>query len=50
MSAPADLILLTGATNYIGFRVLRYALQYGYLVRTTVRSEAKANVLRTNHI
>lgn len=43
-----DLILITGATGHLGFRVLRYALDAGYSVRAAVRSEAKANAIRDN--
>ncbi|KAF2155501.1 NAD(P)-binding protein [Myriangium duriaei CBS 260.36] len=42
------LILLTGATGHIGFRTLRYALEYGYNVRAAVRSEEKAEIIRRN--
>lgn len=43
-----DLVLITGATGHLGFRVLRYALEYGYKVRAAVRSEAKADIIRSN--
>lgn len=38
----------TPQTGHIGFRVLRYALEYGYQVIAVVRSEAKASVIRTH--
>lgn len=43
-----DLILLTGATGFVGFATLRAALSHGYRVRAAVRSEAKAETIRTN--
>ncbi|KAF2169107.1 hypothetical protein M409DRAFT_20336 [Zasmidium cellare ATCC 36951] len=43
-----DLVLITGATGHLGFRVLRYALEAGYSVRAAVRSEAKAETLKSN--
>ena len=43
-----DLVLITGATGHLGFRVLRYALEYGYQVRAAVRSEAKAKTVASN--
>lgn len=43
-----DLVLITGVTGHIGFRVLRYALEHGYAVRGAVRSDAKANMVRSN--
>ncbi|KAK4503504.1 hypothetical protein PRZ48_004419 [Zasmidium cellare] len=43
-----DLVLITGATGHLGFRVLRYALEQGYTVRAAVRSEAKAETIRSN--
>lgn len=47
---PGDLILITGATGHLGFRVLRYALEYDYNVRAVVRSKAKAEAVRTNPV
>ncbi|KAI0191911.1 putative cinnamoyl-CoA reductase [Astrocystis sublimbata] len=41
-------ILITGATGLIGFRVLLAALEAGHTVRYTVRSEAKALVVSSN--
>jgi nucleoside-diphosphate-sugar epimerase len=41
------LVLLTGASGFIGFAVLVKALQQGYNVRAVVRSEAKAHVIRS---
>lgn len=43
-----DLVLITGATGHLGFRALRYALDAGYTVRAAVRSEAKAEAIRSN--
>jgi len=45
---PGDVVLITGATGHLGFRVLRYALEYGYNVLAVVRSEAKAEAVRSN--
>ncbi|KAM0513622.1 hypothetical protein ACHAPE_007672 [Trichoderma viride] len=41
--ADKGLILLTGATGFVGFRVLTTALKAGYSVRIAVRSISKAN-------
>lgn len=46
----APLVLLTGATGLIGFRVLRELLQGDYRVRITVRSEEKAKKVFTNPV
>ncbi|KAG6056194.1 hypothetical protein E4U32_005847 [Claviceps aff. humidiphila group G2b] len=35
-----DLVLLTGATGMVGFRVLMRLLEYGYSVRAAVRTQA----------
>jgi nucleoside-diphosphate-sugar epimerase len=43
-----DLVLITGATGFLGFRVLLLALQQGYQIRAAVRSEAKAAKLLSN--
>lgn len=43
-----DLVLLTGSTGFVGFAVLRAALQHGYNVRAAVRSEEKAKTVRSN--
>ncbi len=40
-------MLLTGASGFLGFTVLLQALQAGYHVRAAVRSEAKADIVRT---
>lgn len=45
---PSDLVLLTGGTGHIGFRILIFALQAGYHVRAAVRSSAKAHTLKSN--
>ncbi|KAI1109983.1 putative cinnamoyl-CoA reductase [Nemania sp. NC0429] len=41
-------ILITGATGLIGFRVLLAALEAGHTVRYTARSEEKASVVTSN--
>ena len=46
--AGGDLVLLTGATGLVGFAVLRAALKKGYKIRAAVRSEAKAETVRSN--
>lgn len=45
---PGDRVLITGATGHIGFRTLRYALDNGYTVKAAVRSEQKAETVRSN--
>ncbi|KAM0720275.1 hypothetical protein Q7P37_004411 [Cladosporium fusiforme] len=45
-----DLVLITGATGHLGFRVLLSALQHGYQVRAAVRSEEKAATLTSNPV
>lgn len=47
MASKGDLVLLTGATGYIGFRALRYLLDDGFKVRVVARSAAKAEKLRS---
>jgi len=44
------LVLITGATGHLGFKVLRTALEAGYHVRAAVRSEQKATTLKSNHV
>ena len=44
----SQMILLTGASGLIGFRVLRAALSAGYTVRCTVRSDDKAHAIKSN--
>ncbi|KAE8373703.1 hypothetical protein BDV26DRAFT_296693 [Aspergillus bertholletiae] len=46
----APLVLITGATGLIGFRVLLEALKNGYNVRFTARSEAKAEKVMSNPV
>lgn len=46
----APLVLLTGATGLIGFRVLRELLKGDYRVRITVRSEEKAKTVFSNPV
>lgn len=41
-------VLITGATGYIGFKVLLKALKAGYRARCAVRSQQKADVLLQN--
>ncbi|KAK3617495.1 hypothetical protein LTR56_025258 [Elasticomyces elasticus] len=45
-----DLVLITGATGHLGFRTLRFALEHGYNVRADVRSEAKADKIKSNSV
>lgn len=45
MAAQHDLVLLTGATGFLGFKVLLDLLKTGYHVRIAVRSESKLNKL-----
>lgn len=42
-----ELILITGATGFIGYRVLIEALRKGYKVRVAVRSEAKFESIKS---
>ena len=44
------LVLITGATGHLGFKVLRTALEAGYHVRAAVRSEQKATLLKSNKV
>jgi nucleoside-diphosphate-sugar epimerase len=44
----APLVLLTGATGLVGFRVLREVLNGNYRVRITVRSEEKSKTVFSN--
>lgn len=41
------LILITGVSGFVGFAVLKYALEQGFQVRAPVRSEAKADFVRS---
>lgn len=43
-----DLVLLTGATGFIGFATLRATLTHGFKVRAAVRSKEKAERVRSN--
>jgi nucleoside-diphosphate-sugar epimerase len=45
MAADHELLLITGATGYLGYLVLVGALKKGYHIRIAVRSEAKAQKL-----
>lgn len=44
----SSLVLITGGTGHLGFKVLRDALDAGYRVRAAVRSQAKAESVRNN--
>jgi len=46
----ASLVLLTGVTGHIGFRVLQDLFTAGYKVRAAVRSEAKKQTILTNPV
>lgn len=43
-----ELVLLTGSTGLVGFATLRAALKQGYKIRAAVRSEKKAEIVRSN--
>jgi len=43
-----ELVLLTGATGFVGFAVLRAALKKGFKIRAAVRSEEKVETVRSN--
>jgi nucleoside-diphosphate-sugar epimerase len=43
-----ELVLLTGATGFVGFATLIETLRYGYKVRAAVRSEQKAETVRSH--
>jgi nucleoside-diphosphate-sugar epimerase len=45
--APS-LVLITGATGHVGFRVLIHALSAGYSIRAAVRSSEKAKTIRSH--
>ena len=45
MAREADLVLITGATGFLGYLVLLEALKKGYRVRIAVRSESKISKL-----
>lgn len=47
MGFDRGLVLITGVTGHVGFRVLIYALNQGYYVRAIVRSEAKSEGIRS---
>ena len=46
-STSKGLVLLTGGTGHIGFRVLVEALQAGYTVRTSVRRESSIEEIKS---
>jgi len=41
----SDLVLITGATGHVGFRVLVVTLEAGYRVRAAVRNQEKADTI-----
>jgi nucleoside-diphosphate-sugar epimerase len=43
-----ELVLLTGSTGFVGFATLSAALKHGYKIRAAVRSEKKAETVRSN--
>jgi len=43
-----ELIFLTGGTGFVGFATLRAALRDGYKVLAAVRSESKAEIIRSH--
>ncbi|KAK5715799.1 hypothetical protein LTR17_016630 [Elasticomyces elasticus] len=47
-STSTDLVLLTGGTGHLGFRVLITTLENGYSLRAAVRSEKKADIIKNN--
>lgn len=46
--AQENLILLTGATGFIGFRTLVFALEAGYSVRCAIRDPKKESTILSN--
>jgi nucleoside-diphosphate-sugar epimerase len=40
--APRQLLLITGGSGFIGYRITVEALEAGYTVRATVRNHGKA--------
>jgi uncharacterized protein YbjT (DUF2867 family) len=44
--AHEQLVLVTGGSGHLGFRVLAFALQYNYRVRAAVRSPEKAEQIK----
>lgn len=48
---PSDLVLITGTTGHVGFKVLVDALKLGYSVRAAIRDPSKqADILATKSI
>lgn len=41
-----SIVLITGVTGHVGFRVMEYALDRGFVVRAVVRSSAKAEAIQ----
>ncbi|KAK7920432.1 NAD dependent epimerase/dehydratase [Apiospora marii] len=50
ISFSKPLVLLTGATGFVGFLTLLELLKNVFRVRAAVRSQAKADNLRTNPV
>lgn len=50
LSMAGDLVLFTGATGFVGFATLVETLRHGYKVRAAVRSEQKAEIVRSHPI
>ncbi|KXT18427.1 hypothetical protein AC579_8156 [Pseudocercospora musae] len=48
MATNDGIVCMTAITGFLGFRTLRYALDVGYQVLAVVRSEAKAELVRSN--
>ena len=46
--AQENLVLLTGATGFIGFRTLVLALEAGYSVRCAIRDRKKESIIASN--
>ncbi|KAL5344871.1 hypothetical protein ACLOAV_010268 [Pseudogymnoascus australis] len=44
---PSDLILLTGSTGHVGFKVLVQALELGYSVRAAIRDPSKSSKIQS---
>jgi nucleoside-diphosphate-sugar epimerase len=42
---PSDLVLITGGTGHVGFKVLVEALEAGYSVRAAIRDTSKKQLI-----
>ena len=42
---PSDLVLITGGTGHIGFKVIVDALEAGYSVRAAIRDSSKEETI-----